>query len=393
MQDKLLQLICMKNNISYILFDTSFHVLESYNSSIEKGSDIREYLYELVGMEEQILQEEKFSIPMIVKEQNYYDLSIEPFVRDENSQEKTFIAYLQEKSKDTIEYANVLKEINKKTLIYDTSDAKKEGKSFAEINRHLITLHVDLNGIITLANDAATHFFNLEKSAIKGKHFSHFFTPQKSQTNRSKIFIAKNASDKEIFFHADIIPLTNSHGTVIENIIIAQDVTYLKEVKKELEYAQEHDTLTGLPNRHHLLKAIDQRLVQQLDASIALIDIQGFSSINEEYGSHAADMLLKHITQLLTTLLDRDDLLTRLQSDNFVILFEANKNRDYITRILEKIEEHLEKNPLFYTQEDIIHPRIYHVLLQAPKDAQKAHELLELAQKTMQKKKIAQKHH
>jgi len=385
MDTTLLELICSKNSISYILFDTAFEVVESFNVSVKKQSDIREYLFEIVGLEESILGGQKIEIPMIVKNQHYYDLSIEPF----NEQKNIFIAYMQAKSKETIEYANVLKEINKKTLIFDTSDEKKEGKSFAQINQHLITLHVDLDGIITLVNDAALHFFNLEKSEMKGKHFSTFFTPQSTQKSKSKIFLATNSFGKEIFFHTDFIPLTNTQGRVVENIIIAQDVSYLKEVKEELEYAQEHDTLTGLPNRHYLLNAIDERLQENKEATIVLFDIIDFSKINEEYGSHAADMLLKHITEIITTTLDANDTLTRFVHDKFVILFESDKNRAYIDALLKKVMEAITKRPLLYTHDDHIAPSLLYVLHQAPKDAQNAAKLLEVAKKSMDKKKIA----
>jgi len=53
----------------------------------------------------------------------------------------------------------VLKKINKTTLVYELSDEKKQNSSYKEINKHLITLHVDLDGYITMVNEASLHFF------------------------------------------------------------------------------------------------------------------------------------------------------------------------------------------------------------------------------------------
>ena len=40
--------------------------------------------------------------------------------------------------------------------------------------------------------------------------------------------------------------------------ILSQDITYLKRVEAQLEYAAFHDSLTGLPNRVQLLENIEK---------------------------------------------------------------------------------------------------------------------------------------
>ncbi|MEO1937578.1 MAG: sensor domain-containing diguanylate cyclase [Sulfurimonas sp.] len=385
MQEKLLSFICQKSQISYILFDEDFHITKTFLNESKIGSDIRETLWEIVGFEEDILREQKLEIPMILRENEYYDLFVEPF---SNKEKKLFIAYMQQKSKDTHSYANVLKEINKKTLIFDTSDEKKESRYYQEINKRLLTLHVNSEGKITKVNDAVTYFFNTQNSALQGVHFSKLFTPQSSKKEaKSNIFVAKNSFGKEIFFHADIIPLKNRENKIVENIIIAQDVSYLKEIEKELQYAQEHDTLTGLPNRHYLLRAIEHRE----KPTIALLDIVSFHKVNEEYGAHAGDMLLKHTTSLLQSLLEPQDTLTRLFGDTFVILFESEKNRTYIDALVNKIKEAMHKNPLYYTQEDIITATLTIVVVETNDEPISAKELLKNGEKALQREKLLKK--
>jgi diguanylate cyclase (GGDEF)-like protein len=384
-QEQLLSFICEKNGVSYILFDKDFHIKDSFEIDAKKESSVQDVLWELVGFEEEILADKKVAIPMVMREGLYYDLFIEPFYEKE---QKLFIAYMQKKSKETEAYANVLKEINKKTLIFDTSDEKKESRSYQEINKRLLTLHVDAQGKISKVNDAVTYFFNCEKASMIGVHFSKFFTPQSSKNkNKSSIFVAKNSFDKEIFFHADVIPLSDKKGNVIENIIIAQDISYLKEIEKELEYAQEHDTLTGLPNRHAILRMIDTKE----DATIALLDIDSFATINEEYGAHAADMLLKHIVSLIEALLEPGDVLARLFGDSFIILFEEGKTKEYINVLLKKIAQTIQNNPLYYTHEDIITAKITTALASMQSDIDSAQDLLQSAQKALKREKLLKK--
>jgi len=390
MRTNLLKILCKKSAISYIIFDSGFQVIES-NIEIQTESDVRDYLWEIIGLEEPILALQKHNtpieIPMIQRERKYYDLEIDTF-KDENKQ-SYFIAYMQKKSQYTNEYANVLKEINKKTLIYDLSDEKKESAYYKEINKHLISFHVDLDGFITMVNDACLHFFNKERTEFLEKHFSEFFQVQKRQKDTtSTIFLAKNSLGDDIFFHADILPLKDKDGQIIENIIITQDITYLKKIKKELEYAQEHDALTGLPNRHTFLKKIDLLIKEKKNFSLCFIDIDNFRTLNEEYGSHAGDMLLKHLTTLFLEFLDPQDSLIRIQGDLFGIIFEIAKEKSYIQSLLKGLEDLAEKNPLYYNSEDIIQFHYTTLLLHYPQDAKSAKEFLSTASKLLKKKKI-----
>jgi len=390
MRANLLNFLCQKSAISYIIFDTAFRIIDTNDSNLNIDSDIRDSLYELVGLEESILalemQNTPIVLPMLLREGDYYDLEIEAFHEEKDL---LFIATLKKRSQHTQEYANVLKEINKKTLIYDLSEEKKESASHKEINKHLITLHIDLDGFITMVNDAALNFFNKERVKLINLHFSELFIPQKSQnSSHSKIFMAKNSANEDIFFHADFIPITNKEGNVIENIIVAQDITHLKRIKKELEYAQEHDTLTGLPNRHHFLKMLDTK---KKSFSLCFVDIDSFHTINEEYGAHAADMLLKHFTTLLVEFLDFEDSLIRLNADKFVICFDEEKNNSYIDILQKEVEQLTDKNPLYYNSEDIIHFTVTTLLLRYPDEIENTKELLSIVEKIMQRKKIDKK--
>jgi len=391
MRTNLLELLCKKSAISYIIFDSAFHVIEANNVAVQKESDIRDFLWEIIGLEEPILALKKhktpIEIPMIFRKECYYDLEIDTFC--DEKKRHYFIAYMQKKSHYTKEYADVLRQINKKTLIYDLSDEKKESGYFKEINKHLITFYIDLDGFVNRVNDAALHFFNLERKQFLNQHFSEFFQVQKAHKNeKSNIFIAKNGAEEDIFFHAEIIPVTDSHGNVKENIIVAQDITHLKKIKKDLEYAQEHDALTGLANRHAFLKKIDNLIQHQEKFSLCFIDIDKFSQINEEYGAHAGDMLLKHLTELLVEFLDPQDILLRLQRDTFVVIFEPNKEKEYLQRVSHNLEDLSKNNPLYYNSEDTITFTFTTLLLHYPDDANDAQEFLKNAQKMLKREKI-----
>ena len=388
------KLVCEKNKTSFILFDKHFKLLE-FNDSITEivdnkkylhyGEDIREIIWLFIGLENDMYtlfedETKTIHIPMIIKNSNYYDLDIETFTTPEG--EKLFIAYFIQKSKKSIDYINMIKAINKKTLIYETNNNNK----YSSIEKQLISFVVDLEGTITDVSDALLHFLNIEKDKITGTHFSTYFQTRDNLTEDENIILtAKNSMDETIFFHANIIPLSNN-DVVYENIIVCQDITYLQQVKTKLEYVSELDTLTNLINRDYLLKEIDKKIYQKTPFSLALIDVKKFSNINEEYGYHAGDMLLKHIAHILKDIIRESDILARISGDNFVILFDSSyKNIEATHSRIKKIPQ---EHPFLYSQEDKI---IYDFFLTSIDDngyKKSSKELLDILHRQMMRLKV-----
>lgn len=403
------KLICEKNKISYIIFDKSLQIIE-FSDSIEhiidnasklkKFSDIRDIMWEIVGIEEEldtlfnneINEKNLIHFPMLLKKTNYYDLDIETFISDNN--EKLFIAYIIQKPKESLRYINMIQEINKRTLVYENNEKKNHAHHYELINKRLLSFNVDMDGYITLVNDAFAFFFDISEDEILGKHFSTFFKARDLNLNENSsiIFNAINSMDEVISFHANVIPKTVS-GKVYENIIICQDITYLKQIEKELKHASSHDSLTGLANRSKLLKKIDDAIqdskTNNKQFAICFIDLNKFKPINDNYGHHAGDMLLKHLAKILLDVIRKSDLVARIGGDEFVILFHDIEDKEFIFKKIEKIKKLSIEKPLIYTEEDIIHFSFSFGLSYYPKDADNTQELLKVADKAMYKNKQA----
>ncbi len=231
----------MSNTSPYIIFDKSFIIKQTNYPSLETNTDIREYFYEIVGMEEGILSLQKgesIEIPMLLRDGLYYDIEIELFYETPQA----YMISMQQHSNQINKYTNALKEINKKTLIQE-----------------------------------------------------------------------------------------------------------IHKAKKELEYAVQHDTLTDLPNKSSLLKEMSNYANKQTDFSLCLLDIDNFHLLNDEYGAHACDMLLKHLSALLQKFFKEDIFVSRVFGDSFAILLNSQQKLD-----LHTLEKEIECSPLRYTQEDII---------------------------------------
>jgi diguanylate cyclase (GGDEF)-like protein len=81
------------------------------------------------------------------------------------------------------------------------------------------------------------------------------------------------------------------------------------------------DEMLKLPNRSHFIAEIDARKAAQMHQwSIALVDIDDFSSINELMGHHYGDELLKALAIRLQAAVGQDVLLARVSGNAFGLL-------------------------------------------------------------------------
>jgi diguanylate cyclase (GGDEF)-like protein len=106
----------------------------------------------------------------------------------------------------------------------------------------------------------------------------------------------------------------------------------LKEANRELTQLALHDTLTGLPNRTLLADRIDQamRKVDAQGGSFALmfLDLDGFKPVNDAFGHHVGDQLLRAVAVRLRENFHRHDTLARIGGDEFVLLVELEEGED-----------------------------------------------------------------
>lgn len=99
-------------------------------------------------------------------------------------------------------------------------------------------------------------------------------------------------------------------------------------LSKNKSYTQAHyDTLTNLPNRLMLydrlfieLQAIKRR---NSFAAILFIDIDDFKTINDTYGHHFGDTVLKEFSTAISSIVRAEDTFSRLSGDEFVILISS----------------------------------------------------------------------
>ncbi|AGX86279.1 putative bifunctional diguanylate cyclase/phosphodiesterase [Candidatus Symbiobacter mobilis] len=106
------------------------------------------------------------------------------------------------------------------------------------------------------------------------------------------------------------------------------DISAWKADESALRHAAEHDALTGLPNRVFLRKTVDQYIQAGCPLfSLAMLDLDGFKTINDSFGHTVGDAVLVETAKRLRKAIRPNDLLARLGGDEFV-LFMNGKTAD-----------------------------------------------------------------
>lgn len=114
------------------------------------------------------------------------------------------------------------------------------------------------------------------------------------------------------------------------------------------------DILTGLDNRNKFIFEMTRLIMDLPDYAMVLLNINGFKFVNEFYGYHTGDMLLKHIAFVLRSNISERELCYRDSADRFGILIRYREKAELTDRLL-KIQEQIRDFKLSENQS-------YHIL-------------------------------
>jgi len=136
------------------------------------------------------------------------------------------------------------------------------------------------------------------------------------------------------------------------------DVSDHKAVEGQLLHASLHDSLTGLANRALLMDRLDLALGRKRrdpskSFAILFLDLDRFKLINDSLGHLVGDLLLKEVSQRLSSTVREVDTVARLGGDEFVVILEEIENLSGAKRAAERLQEALSEP--FYLDQHVVH--------------------------------------
>lgn len=139
----------------------------------------------------------------------------------------------------------------------------------------------------------------------------------------------------------EVMTLSVSQYVFLETLGESQSqITELKQKITDLQQLVTYDALTGLHSRfaydEFLKKSISAHNTQAL--SLVIADIDHFSALNENFGFHVGDAVLRYLAQKMKQTLGNDAFLARFSGKSFVFLF-INRSPEQVAQAVEKARQ------------------------------------------------------
>ncbi|MBP2637423.1 MAG: pdeB [Firmicutes bacterium] len=182
----------------------------------------------------------------------------------------------------------------------------------------------DLNGRVLNINPKFEEYFRIKKEDIIGITYNILGVKTTNDANvPDRIF---NEQDKELclqYDNTDMIlkihrePIYDFFENLIGNLYIYREITVERNFEEQLKKMAYTDELTGLFTRRYLYEYIDNNTtISQLH--LLYMDLDNFKFINDTYGHHYGDILLKNIGTVLREIFPHD-VCVRMGGDEFLI--------------------------------------------------------------------------
>ena len=136
----------------------------------------------------------------------------------------------------------------------------------------------------------------------------------------------------------------NEFGIIAKNI--NKLIIDVKTLLTEKDFIAYHDSLTGIYNRHKFIEEFNKELKRSdrhnHNIAFAIMDIDKFKHINDEYGHNIGDLVLKTLADVIKENIRETDCFARWGGEEFVLLLPETEQKGAIA-LAEKIRNAVEK--------------------------------------------------
>lgn len=135
------------------------------------------------------------------------------------------------------------------------------------------------------------------------------------------------------------------------NAALEEEVALRQQLAEELRLIATIDGLTGFYTRRHILElaAIEEKRQRHLDepVSLALLDLDHFKQINDNYGHAAGDEVLRCFAANCRKVCRETDLIGRFGGEEFLILFPQTE-LDIAQSVVENLRHYIAEHPVTF---------------------------------------------
>ncbi len=318
------------------------------------------------GAEQTDIHSTKLRSNLCPGEENDVYVRLQPFSPDP-ARERIFSSFIRD--------AGAIADAKRATQVRATQRSEAEAnKRIAANERRFralvqnasdVVLVLNVKGHVTYMSDSAVKVLGYETSAYVGKtldwvvhendwgfaqgYMEAFLTGTSSHLEHEIRAVHLDGSIRLL----DLVLTDMRHVEGIEGIVInITDVTEKRRLESNLRDAETTDPLTMQLNRTAFIREIDTALrrtsISASSVSLAIVNLDDFRLVNEGYGTVTADQVLIEVAHRIRQSVRLDDIVARLNGDEFGILmpdgYSAFEAERVVQRILEDVTEPITTN-------------------------------------------------
>jgi diguanylate cyclase (GGDEF)-like protein/PAS domain S-box-containing protein len=212
---------------------------------------------------------------------------------------------------------------------------------------------------IVFANDSFCDLYGVTRDEVVGQSLvslgiverhQAIFADMMQHVYEGEAFDAEAAAQRkdgsEFELDVQIVPVQEG-GQISHWVAFLRDITNTKNQMVMLRRQATYDVLTDLPNRALLLerleKAIENARRDKTMTTLLLMDLDRFKEVNDTFGHHFGDMVLKQMAVRLRSLIHANDTLARLGGDEFGIVLTRGSDSSDVAAVARKILDALQQ--------------------------------------------------
>lgn len=230
-------------------------------------------------------------------------------------------------------------------------------RSLVQHSSDVITI-VDRNSVVSYQTDSIESALGYTPLALIGKPLTDllieedrliFLTTLASLSSKTRQFIAIDCRFRDkngIVRNFEVRVTSLLDDPAVNGIVLnMQDVTERTVLEEQLTHQAFHDSLTELPNlalfRDRLDHGLSRHAQSKEKIGVVVLDIDGFTSINDHLGHSAGDRLLFLVAHRLAETTRPGDTVARTGGDQFAILAEGITNSKHAEQLAIRLMEAL----------------------------------------------------
>ena len=222
---------------------------------------------------------------------------------------------------------------------------------------------------IIYVNPAFTHISGYEMEEVLGKNPRFLQGSETSQATRMSMreslaagrpvhaeIINYHKEGRPYWLDLSVIPVRDEQGDITHFVSSQRDITERKQAEQAISRMAMEDHLTGLANR----RAAEDRLAMEWNRArrdrgtfaLAIVDIDRFKLVNDQYGHHVGDEVLKHVADVMAGNLRGGDWVARWGGEEFIVCFH-DMDRRSATLAAERLRKQIKSKPIVLGQGEL----------------------------------------